>query len=188
MAASNNENIEYAVTYMQCLRNHAAHTIYYVVDGCGLFEASGPNGTPEAMVCAACQCHRNFHKTVVVELPSHFNTQGTNTGIDPVQPDQPQIAVAGVQEQIHDANNHARGPVIEMNMPPQMAQNWIRQRITPEQSERLRIHAERNNWKMFREYSREDVGRICLEVGIIEVTFKRWINYHRRRRMANNAI
>ncbi|GFQ01616.1 hypothetical protein PHJA_002305500 [Phtheirospermum japonicum] len=34
-----------------------------------MFEPSGPNESPEAMVCTACRCHRNFHRRVVVDLP-----------------------------------------------------------------------------------------------------------------------
>ncbi|KAK4438334.1 Zinc-finger homeodomain protein 10 [Sesamum alatum] len=63
---------EVLVIYRECLHNHAATTIpmAYIIDGCGLFEASGPNG----MVCAACRCHRNFHRRLEVDIP-HAQTQ-----------------------------------------------------------------------------------------------------------------
>ncbi|KAK4438327.1 hypothetical protein Salat_0167000 [Sesamum alatum] len=41
-----------------------------------------------------------------------------------------------------------------------------RRRITRGQSERLRVIAESNGWKMFQEYSREEVNRIFAEIGI----------------------
>ncbi|GFQ04612.1 zinc-finger homeodomain protein 2 [Phtheirospermum japonicum] len=41
----------------------------FILDGCHMFEPSGPNESPEAMVCAACRCHRNFHRRVLVDLP-----------------------------------------------------------------------------------------------------------------------
>ncbi|GFP99886.1 zinc-finger homeodomain protein 5 [Phtheirospermum japonicum] len=34
----------------------------HVVDGCGEFMPSGEDGTLEALKCAACDCHRNFHR------------------------------------------------------------------------------------------------------------------------------
>ncbi|GFQ04613.1 zinc-finger homeodomain protein 2 [Phtheirospermum japonicum] len=34
-----------------------------------MFEPSGSNESPEAMVCAACRCHRNYHRKVTVDLP-----------------------------------------------------------------------------------------------------------------------
>ncbi|KAK7309298.1 hypothetical protein RJT34_05896 [Clitoria ternatea] len=53
------------VRYRECLRNHAASMGSHVVDGCGEFMASGEEGTPESLRCAACECHRNFHRKEV---------------------------------------------------------------------------------------------------------------------------
>ncbi|PIN09827.1 hypothetical protein CDL12_17581 [Handroanthus impetiginosus] len=158
----------------------------YVVDGCGLFEASDPNGTLEAMVCAACHCHRNFHRTVIVELSPRFNTQGTNMSI-PAPLAQPQTSATHIHQQTHSTSSRVHGPAIQINLRPQAAQNRTRMKITREQTERLRSYAERNNWKMFREYSKEEVDHICSEIGIAKKMLKNWINNHRRRRMANNA-
>uniref|UniRef100_A0ACD5X338 Uncharacterized protein n=1 Tax=Avena sativa TaxID=4498 RepID=A0ACD5X338_AVESA len=54
------------VRYMQCQRNHAARTGGHAVDGCREFMASGPEGAA-ALLCAACECHRSFHRRVVGE-------------------------------------------------------------------------------------------------------------------------
>ncbi|EEF40844.1 transcription factor, putative [Ricinus communis] len=51
-----------SVRYRECLKNHAASTGGLIVDGCGEFMPSGQEGTLEAMKCAACECHRNFHR------------------------------------------------------------------------------------------------------------------------------
>ncbi|XP_065049494.1 zinc-finger homeodomain protein 6-like [Musa acuminata AAA Group] len=48
--------------YKECLRNHAAALGGHVVDGCGEFMPSGDPDTPEALKCAACGCHRSFHR------------------------------------------------------------------------------------------------------------------------------
>lgn len=50
------------VRYRECQRNHAAHLGGHVLDGCGEFMPAGEDGTPEALKCAACNCHRNFHR------------------------------------------------------------------------------------------------------------------------------
>ncbi|XP_068660239.1 zinc-finger homeodomain protein 11-like [Aristolochia californica] len=47
--------------YRECLRNHAASLGSYATDGCGEFTPSEPSG----LQCAACGCHRNFHRKVV---------------------------------------------------------------------------------------------------------------------------
>ncbi|KAL2906565.1 Zinc-finger homeodomain protein 6 [Bienertia sinuspersici] len=50
------------IRYRECQRNHAAHLGSHVVDGCGEFMPSGEEGTHLALKCAACNCHRNFHR------------------------------------------------------------------------------------------------------------------------------
>ncbi|XP_019172982.1 PREDICTED: zinc-finger homeodomain protein 6 isoform X2 [Ipomoea nil] len=51
-----------SVRYKACLKNHAASMGGHVIDGCGEFMPSGEDGTPDALKCAACDCHRNFHR------------------------------------------------------------------------------------------------------------------------------
>ncbi|KAL7100893.1 hypothetical protein ACP275_08G023200 [Erythranthe tilingii] len=52
------------VTYKECLKNHAAALGGHALDGCGEFmpsPASNP-AEPTSLKCAACGCHRNFHR------------------------------------------------------------------------------------------------------------------------------
>ncbi|KAL6642182.1 hypothetical protein ACP70R_020363 [Stipagrostis hirtigluma subsp. patula] len=53
------------VHYRECQRNHAASIGGYAVDGCREFMASGAEGTAAALMCAACGCHRSFHRREV---------------------------------------------------------------------------------------------------------------------------
>ncbi|OIT32582.1 PREDICTED: zinc-finger homeodomain protein 4-like [Nicotiana attenuata] len=50
------------VRYKECLKNHAAAMGGNATDGCGEFMPSGEEGTIEALICSACNCHRNFHR------------------------------------------------------------------------------------------------------------------------------
>lgn len=54
-----------SVRYAECQKNHAASLGGYAVDGCREFMASGEEGTSGALTCAACGCHRNFHRKEV---------------------------------------------------------------------------------------------------------------------------
>ncbi|XP_021297644.1 mini zinc finger protein 2-like [Herrania umbratica] len=54
-----------SVRYGECQKNHAAGVGGYAVDGCREFMASGEEGTSAALTCAACGCHRNFHRREV---------------------------------------------------------------------------------------------------------------------------
>ncbi|CAK9138101.1 unnamed protein product [Ilex paraguariensis] len=61
------------VRYAECQKNHAANIGGYAVDGCREFMASGEEGTSDALTCAACGCHRNFHRKEVEDELSSGN-------------------------------------------------------------------------------------------------------------------
>ncbi|KAA8547984.1 hypothetical protein F0562_004413 [Nyssa sinensis] len=64
------------VTYKECLKNHAATLGAHAVDGCGEFMPS-PTATPNdptSLKCAACGCHRNFHRREPEEPLPHTTT------------------------------------------------------------------------------------------------------------------
>jgi ZF-HD class homeobox domain-containing protein len=48
--------------YRECLKNHAVGIGGHAVDGCGEFMVAGEEGSIDALRCAACGCHRNFHR------------------------------------------------------------------------------------------------------------------------------
>lgn len=50
------------IRYRECLKNHAVGIGGHAVDGCGEFLPAGAEGTLDALKCAACNCHRNFHR------------------------------------------------------------------------------------------------------------------------------
>ncbi|KAI4388709.1 hypothetical protein MLD38_001014 [Melastoma candidum] len=68
------------VRYRECQKNHAVGIGGSATDGCGEFMAAGEEGTLDALRCAACNCHRNFHRketadslagTVIFPPPQH---------------------------------------------------------------------------------------------------------------------
>ena len=56
--------------YRECLKNHAVGIGGHALDGCGEFLAAGAEGTLDALKCAACNCHRNFHRKEIDNLDS----------------------------------------------------------------------------------------------------------------------
>ncbi|XP_037492279.1 zinc-finger homeodomain protein 10 [Jatropha curcas] len=67
------------VTYKECLKNHAATLGGHALDGCGEFMPS-PTAThtdPTSLKCAACGCHRNFHRREPEDSPPPTNTTTT---------------------------------------------------------------------------------------------------------------
>ncbi|GFQ07876.1 zinc-finger homeodomain protein 7 [Phtheirospermum japonicum] len=180
--------------YKECQHNYAAHDRAYILDGCCLFEPSGPNGTPGSTVCVACNCHRSFHRRVEVELPRVTRHQNDDYG--PVPPHQPISGITDLppRPQVHVAPVR---PMQDLNRPRVHRPTGLapifgrqqqgmeagpgehRKRLTGEKSERLRAICERNNWKTFCEYSRDEVAEICSEIGIERAMLKAWIAYHR---------
>ncbi|KAK9066543.1 hypothetical protein SSX86_013866 [Deinandra increscens subsp. villosa] len=66
--SSTNRTSSVRVRYGECQKNHAANIGGYAVDGCREFMAGGEQGTAEAVSCAACGCHRSFHRREVDEV------------------------------------------------------------------------------------------------------------------------
>ncbi|KAF3783089.1 Mini zinc finger protein 2 [Nymphaea thermarum] len=62
MKKANVSTAKKGVRYRECRKNHAASIGGYAVDGCREFMASGEEGTSGALKCAACSCHRSFHR------------------------------------------------------------------------------------------------------------------------------
>ncbi|GAB4840005.1 Zinc-finger homeodomain protein [Ancistrocladus abbreviatus] len=83
------------VSYKECLRNHAASIGGHALDGCCEFMPS-PTATssdPTSLKCAACGCHRNFHRRDPDDpTPIHhhpFRQQAPPPQQHPSQPRQP---------------------------------------------------------------------------------------------------
>lgn len=67
------------ITYRECLKNHAAALGGHALDGCGEFMPS-PTATPSnptSLKCAACGCHRNFHRREPEDHHPHPTTTAT---------------------------------------------------------------------------------------------------------------
>nr|CAD1826433.1 unnamed protein product [Ananas comosus var. bracteatus] len=59
--------------YRECLKNHAASLGGHALDGCGEFmpsPAANPSD-PTSLKCAACGCHRNFHRRMPEPISLH---------------------------------------------------------------------------------------------------------------------
>ncbi|KAL3537477.1 hypothetical protein ACH5RR_000843 [Cinchona calisaya] len=65
-----------AVTYKECLKNHAANIGLHALDGCAEYMPS-PNANPtdpSSIKCDSCGCHRNFHRLEFYNYSPHIIT------------------------------------------------------------------------------------------------------------------
>ncbi|KAL1533231.1 hypothetical protein AAHA92_33145 [Salvia divinorum] len=70
--------------YKECLRNHAASLGSYATDGCGEFTAQDTSsGGGGGLNCAACGCHRNFHRKVSTSHLQHAAAEIIDYGGSP---------------------------------------------------------------------------------------------------------
>lgn len=181
--------------YRECLKNHAASMGGHVTDGCGEFMPSGPDGTLESLKCAACNCHRNFHRrehhsATATPTPlnhraaSHWGGGGGGQIVQPVKiaygtggstsigtPDSSsgdeQMMVNHLQG--HQFHSSAAPP------PPSSGKKRFRTKFTAEQKEKMLEFAERLGWRIPREDDVQ-VQRFCSEVGVKRQVFKVWMH------------
>ncbi|XP_048331976.2 zinc-finger homeodomain protein 2-like [Ziziphus jujuba] len=61
------------IKYGECMRNHAASIGGHANDGCGEFMPRADDGSRDSLTCAACGCHRNFHRRELPGSDQHYS-------------------------------------------------------------------------------------------------------------------
>nr|KAK4434537.1 Zinc-finger homeodomain protein 4 [Sesamum alatum] len=187
--------------YRECLKNHAANIGGNVTDGCGEFMPSGDEGTLEALKCAACNCHRNFHRKehhggaamvhplhLPPPLPSPSMVRGglAHWGGSMVQPVKMafcggaagggSIGTDSSSEELNFNDFHHPNAVAPAPPPLQFGnKKRFRTKFTAEQKEKMMGFAEKLGWRIPREDDTE-LQRFCAEVGVKRQVFKVWMH------------
>ncbi|XP_021901507.1 zinc-finger homeodomain protein 5-like [Carica papaya] len=193
------------VRYRECLKNHAANVGGNVYDGCGEFMPSGDDGSIEALKCAACDCHRNFHRKEVdgetTQLGSSSNSR-RNLILNPLQLPPPlpsptmlhhhqkypmhtatpmSVAFGGGAESSSEDLN-PEGVVQPFPPPFGLSKKRFRTKFSQEQKEKMLEFAEKVGWRINKQ-DEEQVERFCAEVGIKRQVFKVWMHNNK-----NNTV
>ncbi|KMZ61984.1 hypothetical protein ZOSMA_49G00520 [Zostera marina] len=139
-------------TYRDCMRNHAATLGTYATDGCGEYTPN-PSSTG-GMQCAACGCHRNFHRKVPVESSDANNL---------------------VVQLAHSPSSTAEGRTMSDG-----TRRRTRTKFSNEQKEKMLMFSEKIGWRIPRRDETVDrVGMFCREIGISRQIFKVWMHNHK---------
>ncbi|XP_078180080.1 zinc-finger homeodomain protein 11-like [Carex rostrata] len=95
--------------YRECLKNHAASLGGHALDGCGEFmPVSGSNPSdPTSLKCAACGCHRNFHRRLPDPPPDELDGHDDDAATDRHMSDD-DISDDDVDENDHDGGTTDR--------------------------------------------------------------------------------
>ncbi|XP_074269001.1 zinc-finger homeodomain protein 6-like [Silene latifolia] len=188
------------VRYRECQRNHAAHLGSHVVDGCGEFMPAGEEGTPQSLRCAACDCHRNFHRRELTTTtattidtappPPPPPTAATPTGncyisfnkAPPMPPQRAGLMMAfgssGAAAESSSEDLNAYRAAAEMEQYGS-AKKRFRTKFTEEQKDKMAEFAERIGWKMAKQ-NEEQVLDLCNELGIKRQVFKVWMHNNKQ--------
>ncbi|PKA46964.1 ZF-HD homeobox protein [Apostasia shenzhenica] len=174
--------------YRECLRNHAAAMGGQAYDGCGEFMA----GKEEALKCAACGCHRNFHRredsasrgqlvlydrkpTVPTPVPVAFCPPPLPFHqIPPPPPPPPPLLEVG-------RGGSETPPRREEGAP--MTRKRCRTKFTAEQKEKMREFADKLGWRI-QKHDDEALEEFCIEVGVKRHVLKVWMHNHKNNRSA----
>ncbi|XP_057785912.1 zinc-finger homeodomain protein 2-like [Salvia miltiorrhiza] len=170
------------IRYRECLKNHAASMGGHVVDGCGEFMPNGEQGTAEGLRCAACDCHRNFHRKEVDGEAQPSNLYQFRTPVVNTQTPQaaggfgaaaPAIMSFGDESSSEDLNmggggGHAAG-----------SKKRFRTKFSQEQKDRMQELAEKLGWRIQKQ-DEQQVQQLCQETGVKRQVFKVWMHNNKQ--------
>ncbi|XP_028753287.1 zinc-finger homeodomain protein 14-like [Neltuma alba] len=177
------------VVYLECLHNHAASLGKVATDGC--FEFLQRNlddivaddqhgGSSEALLCAVCNCHRNFHRKQFVYTP--IMTIDTAVTILPQQnhqqPNFPATAVAAADEGNAAGEINNDDNAVALVPPSPTRKRKRRTQFTDEQRSRMASFAERLGWRLKRS-NKEEILSFCMEIGVSRRMFVVWVSNNR---------
>ncbi|KAI3733638.1 hypothetical protein L6452_13086 [Arctium lappa] len=166
-----------AVAYRECLKNHAATIGSHAVDGCGEFMPSPPT-EPTSLKCAACGCHRNFHR----RDPTNDSYATNKTHFIDSSPQPTNYAYAPhvllslsttAAEQNHTVAIPGTPAAIKIENPN--GRKRFRTKFSQDQKEKMSLFAEKLGWKMQR-CDDKLVADFCNELGIRRGIFKVWMH------------
>ncbi|XVE86843.1 hypothetical protein DITRI_Ditri18aG0067700 [Diplodiscus trichospermus] len=174
--------------YRECLKNHAVGIGGHAIDGCGEFMPAGAEGTLDALKCAACNCHRNFHRKES-ELGSPNSVPTSDLYFHHHQPPQftpyfraptGYLHVAGQQRPLAlpstsgGGGGHSREDQEDVSNQGSSRKRF-RTKFTQEQKEKMLGLAESLGWRI-QKHDEAVVQQFCNENGVKRHVLKVWMH------------
>ncbi|RYR58506.1 hypothetical protein Ahy_A05g024303 isoform A [Arachis hypogaea] len=165
------------ISYKECLKNHAATIGGHALDGCGEFMPSSSSNPsePRSLTCAACGCHRNFHRRDPESLLPHHHHHHPNFLSFYHHSSSPPLP--------------QRGGLSLSTSPSPSPSKRHRTKFSKEQKEKMLRFSEKLGWRMQRD---EDglIQEFCNQIGVSRGVFKVWMHNNKntffRNRNNNN--
>ena len=180
------------VSYKECLKNHAATMGGLALDGCGEFLPS-PNATPSdptSLKCAACGCHRNFHRRDTDSVPKVLNfhhqlklsspSSSPSTSTSPVRSPPPVSHLPPSQYYYSSPSSLPQmllslSAAAEPSSENPLGKKRFRTKFTQEQKEKMFAFSEKLGWTM-QKCNDGLVEEFCNEVGIDRKVLRVWMH------------
>ncbi|XP_040375781.1 zinc-finger homeodomain protein 5-like [Oryza brachyantha] len=178
--------------YHECLRNHAAAAGGHVVDGCGEFM---PASAEEPLACAACGCHRSFHRRDPSPgragaghlLPLHMLPASIHSRAPALRLPPPAAAASRQGHPpfpgyVYGTPSGGTGTTTASSSeerlrpsPAPAARRRSRTTFTREQKERMLAFADRVGWRIQRQ-EEAAVEHFCAQAGVRRQALKVWMH------------
>lgn len=185
------------VRYRECLKNHAVGIGGHAVDGCGEFMAAGDEGTLDALKCAACNCHRNFHRKetetptallppplgaeVYFHQPPHQFAPYYRTPAGYLHVAHRPLALpstsggGGGSREGQEEDLSDQGAATPPPSGAGSSRKRFRTKFTVEQKDKMLALAERLGWRI-QKHDEEAVQEFCNETGVKRHVLKVWMH------------
>ncbi|KAK8490448.1 hypothetical protein V6N11_061758 [Hibiscus sabdariffa] len=190
------------ITYKECLKNHAATLGGHALDGCGEFMPSqtATPTDPTSLKCAACGCHRNFHRrepddpppttaTATIEYQSHhrhhppppasqLNRSPNSASPPPISssyyPSAPQMLLA-LSGGLTNSHLPAGGLAPNTANLGSNSKKRFRTKFSQYQKDKMLEFADKIGWKI-QKRDEQDIQEFCHEVGVDRGVLKVWMH------------
>ncbi|KAL9229152.1 hypothetical protein vseg_004650 [Gypsophila vaccaria] len=192
-----------AVRYRECLKNHAVNIGGHALDGCGEFMPAGHEGSLDALKCAACNCHRNFHRKEPAPPPSlvpqppppqfspfyrapppaagylHVAAQHNRQTVVPALPSSNTSGGTQSGGEMGDEGSHPSssggGGGGGIGMTNMMSKKRHRTKFTQEQKDKMLGFAEKLGWRI-QKHDEAAVQQFCAETLVKRQVLKVWMH------------
>ncbi|VFQ93583.1 unnamed protein product [Cuscuta campestris] len=177
--------------YRECLKNHAVGIGGHAVDGCGEFIPAGEDGSLDALKCAACNCHRNFHRketelspaAAAAVAPVHFgypHQRHPSGYLNHLPPPPPPLALPSTSGGGYREETTADDA---MDISTQNggggggggSKKRFRTKFSQEQKDKMFEVAERLGWRIQKD-DEAAVQQLCRDYGVRRHVFKVWMH------------
>lgn len=168
--------------YKECLKNHAVAIGGNALDGCREFMAAGEEGTLDALRCAACNCHRNFHRkqlggAMLALQQQQYHHRPSGYLVTPMSQyySRPPLALAAASSREFEMDEDMSNPSSSGGGGGGSSKKRFRTKFTRDQKEKMMEMAERLGWRI----QQQDEGMVqsfCAESGIQRQVFKVWMH------------